>query len=298
MRWIRHTLQAVDSSQLSAQLTEHWTRSDYLVLADGAHYASAVLATSFAARLNAPVVFTATLPEGARARIEAELGVTETFWVDVSDARQSMANTTALHHTDDVFDWMNDHGEQVSYIELTNVADRTAGRAQKASLVASMFTARRGGLVVPLEVPMPTEAAEQGTTPLPIRVLHQRYASLGYVPEYLAIVGAHDALPQVKGQSIFGSGEMEHPVSDLPYGQVDADMFLDVAIGRIVSATIEEGSALATRTTTYEQLADGFWDTQFVESGLWGFDELRSMFRNVGFDALCIPQRNRLKTWA
>ena len=54
-----------------------------------------------------------------------------------------MANTTALHHTDDVFDWMNDHGEQVSYIALTNVADRTAGRAQKASLVASMFTARR-----------------------------------------------------------------------------------------------------------------------------------------------------------
>jgi len=119
---------------------------------------------------------------------------------------------------------------------------------------------------------------------LPVRVLHQRYESLGYVPEYLAIVGAHDALPQVKGRSIFGNEDMEHPVTDLPYGQVDDDMFVDVAMGRIVASNIEEASALATRTTTYEQLADGHWEHQFVESGLWGFDELRSMFTNVGFE--------------
>ena len=109
--------------------------------------------------------------------------------------------------------------------------------------------------MVPLEVPMPTEAAEQGGA-------DSRAAPTLRVPWVCAGVfgDCGGAMRCRKCEaSPFGSGEMEHPVSDLPYGQVDADMFLDVAIGRIVSATIEEGGA-SHWLWQYEQLADGFWD--------------------------------------
>ena len=279
-----HDLSADNASVLSAQFTDHWTRSDTLVLADGQHYGSALMAASLAGRLNAPLVFTADLPEGERQRIEAELEVTETLWVDLSGEAPSAPDATALRSADAILEWMNSQDERVDYIAYTNMNDREAGRAQKSSLTASQYAIRRNGLVIPIGLPIPTEAAEQGTTPLAIRHLHQRYDALGYIPEYLAIVGAHDALPQVKGQSIFNNGEMGHPVTDIPYGQVDTDPFLDLALGRIVADNLEEASALATRTVTYEQLADGYWEQQFVESGLWGFDEARDLFTNVGFD--------------
>ena len=45
------------------------------------------------------------------------------------------------------------------------------------------------------------------------------------------------------------------------------------------------GSLLAARSVTYELLMDGNWEQKFLESGLWGFDELRAFMLNVGFDA-------------
>jgi len=110
------------------------------------------------------------------------------------------------------------------------------------------------------------------------------YNTLGYHPDYLAIVGAHDALPQTRKPSIFDNPVEEHPVSDLPYGQIDSDPFLDIAIGRILGDTVNEQGNLATRTSQYENLLDGQWEYRFMESGLWGFDELRSIMLNSGYD--------------
>ena len=59
----------------------------------------------------------------------------------------------------------------------------------------------------------------------------------------------------------------------------------EIAVGRIFTDSLYRGSLLAARTVTYELLMDGNWEQQFVETGLWGFDELRAIMLNVGFDA-------------
>ena len=281
-----HTLNAVDASALSLQLTAHWSQSTYLVLADGVDYESAVLASSLAARLNAPLLFTETLPSGARETVENELSVLHTVWVDLgSKSALAPQVSTEIRHVDDALQWLaNSAGGPVSYVALTNVNDRNAGRAQKASLVAPMIAARREGLVVPVALEMPRSTVDQGALPEAAQILHERYAVMGHVPEYLALVGAHDALPHIRGATIFGDSPAGDPVTDLPYGQVDDDVFLDIALGRIVGDHIFESSALATRTTTYEQLADGHWENRFIETGLWGYDETRALFTNVGFE--------------
>ena len=104
--------------------------------------------------------------------------------------------------------------------------------------------------------------AETGTPVLD--ELANWYAVLERHPTYLALVGAFDALPQTRQNSIFDNPVAEHPVSDLPYGEVDSDPFSDIALGRIVSDTINEGSVLASRNAAYELLFDGVWEKKLL----------------------------------
>ena len=184
-----------------------------------------------------------------------------------------------------VIDWLADRDLEPQYLSVTNPNDQFSGRSQKASLVAPMFAAKRAGLTVPVSLEMPTETLTDDQTHPVVEQLSELYDHMGYHPEFLAIVGAHDALPLTRKPSIFDNPVNEHPVSDLPYGEVDDDPFLDIAIGRIVGDTVSELTNLATRTSTYEQLQNGEWEHRFVESGLWGFDELRPIMLNVGYDA-------------
>ena len=280
------SLEAENASQWSlALVTQLWTRAEYVVLASEEDYAGAVMASSLAAFLDAPLLFFDQLSEAEIDAAVSALGAQTVLRVASEDGAAEHPADQHLTSVEDVLDWLTDSGHEPDYLALTNPEDRTSGRAQKASLFAPVYTARRGGISLPLSLSMPTDVVAPSAPHPATDYLQTVYDRLGYHPEYLAIVGAHDALPQRRGTSIFDNPVEEHPVSDLPYGEVDDDPFLDVAIGRIVGDTVAELSNLATRSASYELLLDGSWENHFIESGLWGFDELRASMMNVGYAA-------------
>ena len=278
-------IEAANASDWSRILIERfWGSSSTLVIASEEDYSGALLASSLAALLEAPLLFQGSLSSTELSTIGETLGVSTVLTVALNGTTIDYPGAVTLESTDDVLDWFHEDGRRLSYIAVTNPNDRVSGRSQKASLFAPMYAARRRGLTLPLSLAMPTEVVTATQSHPAATALSEAYERLGYHPDYLAIVGAHDALPQSRKPSIFDNPIEEHPVSDLPYGDIDSDPFLDVAIGRIVGDTVSELSNLAVRSATYELLLDGSWEYQAVESGLWGFDELRDILLNVGFD--------------
>lgn len=268
-----------------ALIEEHWTNSEYLVVTDAEDYVGALMAASLASRLGAPMIFGGVAAD-TRDSLISDLGVDSIVWVNSNGQSSPITgeNVTVLSNVEAVLSWAKDQELGIDYLALTNANDRYAGKNQKLSLTAPIYASRRNGLVVPvsLEIPAQTMTAESEYPVL--ELLDDCYSALGRHPNYLALVGSFDALPQMRQSSIFDNPISEHPVSDLPYAEVDTDAFSDIAIGRIVSDTVEEGTALAGRVASLELLRDGVWNQRFIETGLWGFDELRSLMRNVGFE--------------
>ena len=279
-------LVAEDAESWSRLLAQtFWTTSDYAVVVSLDDYAGALFGASLAARLDAPLLFASL---SSAVEVDALVGAlgAEALVIGVDDDPLPLpSDPTLLAGLDVALDWVRNEDLEVSYLTVSNPLDRYSGRSQKASLVAPMYAARRRGLSVPVSLAMPTRVVADGGDHPVLPALADVYEQLGGPPEHLAIVGAHDALPQMRKPTIFDNPLEEQPVSDLPYGEIDEDPFLDLAIGRLVGDTVEELSVIATRTSMYENLMDGTWERNFVESGLWGFDELRSITLNVGFEA-------------
>ncbi len=275
-----------DPQRVSRALAEQlWTGSERIVVVDPSAYEHALVASSLAARLRCPLLFST---DSVQLRpVLDSLGVQEVLWIGPapSNTALSRGRLTRLLDLDAVSSWLVGQGMPVDYLALTNVADREGGRAQKMSLSAAMLAARRQGMVLPVDHPIPTPAvAPEERHPL-VGELADHYAALGHPPEYLALVGHFDSLPVTRYPSIFGIPVKEHPVSDFPYADIDPDPFADISIGRIVAHDIQDASLLVSRISTYEQLEDGHWDQHFIETGRWGYDELRALFENVGFGA-------------
>ena len=283
----QHSIVAENASQFSMQLcTDIWESAATVIFASENDYAGAVLASSVASLMEAPLIFADNLSDDEISSLLSSLGTTTVISVSLDGSSITLpVDHEQLQGTEVVIDWLAEQDIWPQYLAVTNPNDRTSGRAQKASLVAAMFAAKRLGLVIPVSLEMPTETLTEGQTHPVVSYLDGLYDQMGYHPEFLAIVGAHDALPLSRKPSIFNNPVNEHPVSDLPYGEVDDDPFLDIAIGRIIGDNIFELSNLATRTATYEKLQDDHWENRFIESGLWGFDELRPLMLNVGFEA-------------
>ena len=281
-----HTIAANNASEYSLELASSiWQTAPIVVFASEEDYSGALLASSVASLLEAPLIFTDNVPEDSITSLLSTLETTTSITITLDGHLELPVESIVLTNTKMVIDWLADRDIQPQYLTVTNSNDRLTGRSQKASLVAPMFAANRTGLTIPISLEMPTETLMDDQTHPVVGQLHELYDHMGYHPEFLAIVGAHDALPLTRKPSIFDNPVNEHPVSDLPYGEVDDDPFLDIAIGRIVGDTFTELSNLATRISTYEQLQNGDWEHRFVESGLWGFDELRPIMLNVGYDA-------------
>ncbi len=281
-----HSISATNASEYSLEIASTvWQNAPTVVFASENDYSGALLASSVSSLLEAPLIFTDNLSGEDITSLLATLETTTSIGITVDGSLELPREFTELGDTEAVVDWLANKGITPEYLAVTNPNDRLSGRSQKASLVASMFTSKRMGLTIPVALEMPTETLTDDQTHPVVKQLNALYDHMGYHPEFLAIVGAHDALPLTRKASIFDNPVNEHPVSDLPYGEVDEDPFLDIAIGRIVGDTFTEMSNLATRTTTYDQLQDGNWEHRFVESGLWGFDELRPIMLNVGYDA-------------
>lgn len=277
----QEALTAADPTVYGLLLAQrYWQQADTAVLVSAEDYPAAVQASSLAALLDAPLLFTDTLEETDLAELSAET----LLHVSLDGGSEpSFEGEVLLDSVDTVLAWLSSNGHAIDYVAVTNPEDRASGRSQKSSLFASVYAAYRGGITVPVDLEMPTEVVLDGAHHPVVDVLSAHYDTLGSAPEYLAIVGAHDSLPQTRKPSIFDNPVAEHPVSDLPYGELDEDPFLDIAIGRIVGDRVFELSNLAARTVNYDRLKDGVWEQNFLESGLWGFDELRENMLNVGY---------------
>lgn len=281
-----HTLSFENPSQFSLELLEtFWVTAETVVFASEEDYAGSILASSLAALLNAPLLYVDQLSEEDIQNAISSMDTQTILSVSLTGTPLDLSvEHESLVGLSDVLTWLSSIGKTPNYLALTNPEDRFSGRSQKSSLVASIFAARREGLSIPFSLSMPTQVIASGEEHPAVEYMNSIYEIMGQHPEYLAIVGAHDALPQTRNASIFNNPVNEHPVSDLPYGEIDSDPFLDISIGRIVGDTLSEMSNLATRSAHYEQLLDNNWEYQFIESGLWGFDELRDLMQNVGYE--------------
>ncbi len=276
-------LPAPDLSATTVALARAWQRADRAVVVSPDNYGSALLAASLAGRVRAPLFFVdgrlADDVAGALQRLSPDevLHVGEVPAVNIGDP-------VRLPDADAVIAWLSEEGLPIDYLAVVNPNDRSAGRSQKLSLTASLYTTRREGLVLPISTPVPADPAEGTALATALSHLDDRYAQLGRHPEHLALVGSFDVIPIERRRSLFDVPESEWPVTDIPYGERDGDPFREIAVGRIYTDSLYRGSLLAGRTVAYEFLRDGNWDQRFIESGLWGFDELRAILLNVGFE--------------
>ena len=260
-----------------------WDIVTHAVVVGEEDYSAGILGASLAALLDAPLLIAGSDIAGLEA-FAADMGALM-ISVGVDQPPPELTDDHVdLSGTDAVIGWLNGRDIPVNYLAVTNTNDRASGRSQKASMMAPMYAANRGGLSIPLTIPMPTEVVEDGGDHPVLPILSDIYAQLGAPPEHLAIIGAHDALPQMRKPTIFDNPLSEQPVSDLPYAQTDDDAFIDIGIGRVVGDTLEELATIATRTAQYDRLMDGTWERNIVEAGLWGFDELRALNVNVDFE--------------
>jgi hypothetical protein len=111
------------------------------------------------------------------------------------------------------------------------------------------------------------------------------FTTNGGHPEYLCIVGAFDTMPY--GTEVYWGGGIIG-VGDALISNVDDDVFVELATGRIVALDVVFGTLQATRSSTYNDLVNDDWEKKVVLMGGGALNSLRYASRylqNVGFDA-------------
>jgi hypothetical protein len=140
----------------------------------------------------------------------------------------------------------------------------------------------------------PSSASEQNLTASDITSQVKAYMNDVGMAKYLALVGgpASGAIPFHIFHSGVGCWETAK-VHDWPYADLDSDPFLDIAVGRLVAKNLASLSLVVSRISTYEQLRDGNWDSNYAIAG----DLQEAMyvftpaFSNVGFKEERLPQQ-------
>jgi len=120
------------------------------------------------------------------------------------------------------------------------------------------------------------------------RDLQAYYGVLARHPEHLCIVGFPDAIPQAIVPR--GAGDM---TTDLPYTNVDADLFAEIAVARLIAEDASLATLYASRVITYEQLLDPSWQRNVGEAR-WE-NTYTKLFENVGFRKSFRHDRSDLK---
>ncbi len=249
-----------------------WEKSTLLVVADPEDYSSASQASALAARLGVPLVFSDGTDTEDLEAVANDLQTIELITVGSVDINSGL-QTTSLPTTDAVIKWLDSKDMRTDYFAMTNTSDLNISDAPKLSLLAPMLAARREGVVVPLTDTSSPEVITQE--------LRDLYQSVGYHPEYLAIVGSAGAIPlEIMTDPVWPDLEI---ASDISYSQTDDDLFPDLAIGRIVANNVMEGTLFVSRTSTYDSLLDGIWEESFAEVGSWSKEIVAPMLRNYGF---------------
>ena len=193
-RW----LDASGASAAANQLVDVCFESaELVVLVSEQDFEGAVFASSLAARLEAPLVYVEGVDEASLAALQSRLGARDSVLVNfsgevIADPTSGGAKVESLR--EGLLYLRNRTGEPTRYVALTNVADRDGGRAQKLSVVAAMYAARRGGVVLTSNFPVPMDVMVDGGDRPMIDHLRAHYDALGGAPEHLALVGTYDAI--------------------------------------------------------------------------------------------------------
>jgi len=117
-------------------------------------------------------------------------------------------------------------------------------------------------------------------TPEEVRAdLGRSFRAAGGAPSALCLVGWPDALPLAvigPGQGIDGD-----LASDLPYGQTDADPFVELAYARFVAEDLASATLQACRGLAYDDFRDRSWEHRFATAEWEGV--CRETFQGAGY---------------
>lgn len=277
-----------------------------IVIAPMEDYAACLLASSLAARIRNPLFF---VGGGAWNKdllqfLKQTLKPSQVVMVrgkhmaddQVAACMNQLGNPTSvpITETKDAIAWLSSQKITIEYLAVVNPNDRTAQvecASRKLSLTASVYTAKRNGLVLPIDnIPVYNqlgrlEQYDQKALQVALQGLRSVIqATPGQDPKHVAIVGGFNVMPTCQTDSKLGN---VHAVSDIPYGQFEGDCcgrksFRDVPFGRIYAESLTCGSLLAARSVNYNHLVDPKWTNEVVEGGTWGFPELCSLAQVTG----------------
>jgi hypothetical protein len=126
-----------------------WTNIKRVVLCREDDYASALMASTLAARLQAPLLFCGEKGLSNRASdVVSKLQASEKLFIGKAPAGM---NATEMPDVTSVLTWLKKQGLATPYLAVVNTRDRSSTTVHKLSLAAPIFAAAREGMVVPLE---------------------------------------------------------------------------------------------------------------------------------------------------
>jgi hypothetical protein len=144
-----HELQASSAEAATAALAARfWTSSERVVLCRADDYASALMASTLAARLRVPLLACGSQgPDALTAEAIQRLKATDMLFV--GNAPEGLA-ATELADVRAVLSWMKANQLETPYFAVANVRDRSATTIRKLSLAAPVFASARDGMVIPI----------------------------------------------------------------------------------------------------------------------------------------------------
>ncbi|CAJ1333744.1 unnamed protein product [Effrenium voratum] len=261
-------LTASSTCAASAVLAQHfWHESSEIVVAKCDDYAAALMAAPLAAKHGVPLILVddqATL----KSVIDA-LKVQELFYVGAAAWDNSFVPQTDLRDGVEVYTTLG----KPEYLAIANPSDLQAPIFKGLSAMAPMIASLRGGAVLP--VTGGDVSADAIKQQLKAHIAHG-------MPKYVALVGGpHAVPPHCEIGNFFG----EEKCRDAPYADLDEDIFLDVALGRIVARNLASASLLVSRIGNYDYVRDAASEGRFGMGGnvKSSADSIRPALTNVGF---------------
>lgn len=276
-----------------AMATNSWVSAGSVVLVSDSiskeNYPNVLQASALASALDAPLIYYNSRSDKKTFVQNAirQLGAPEVIYVNAAGTKPALA-TRVLKSPADIVKYLDGKGIEVDYFAAANPLDLTLVSGAKLSLTAPFIAARRTGIVVPITSYVPvsntTERFHHSGYALISSELRQLFQDLGRYPDFLALVGNATSIPLSYSAVNTVAGDSANAPSDFDYSNVDADLFPDIAIGRIMAYNIFDATLYACRISTYEHLFDGVWErTTASVGGACDSAYQAAQCRNYGF---------------
>jgi len=113
------------------------------------------------------------------------------------------------------------------------------------------------------------------------------YTTMGHFPEYLCIVGLPEAVPFGLANGCYAYADSEDLPTDSLFGNVDDDLFIEIAVGRVFGENLCCITLLASRSLTYNALVNNpdTWAKRCMWTGeFWNqMHVMPRLLENTGF---------------